>query len=136
MNLNIVNLFLCLLVTFFLTSCDVLDSEPPGAEVIRQDGKILIKDQTGKTWDITHAVENYGFDPGVFRHGLGPTAIRPIQNPQMLRPGDPGYPQSSNETVVLGANLGNDSRAYPLNVLIRHEIANEQFGNEHVAVAY
>jgi hypothetical protein len=113
-----------------------MEPEVQSAEVIREDGKIFIRDQTGKRWDVTHAVEEYGFDPAAFEHGLGPTAIRPIQNPQMLRPGDTGYPADFDETVVLGAKLQGDARAYPLNVMIRHEIANESFGNTHVAVAY
>jgi hypothetical protein len=117
-------------------SCSLTEPQPAGGEVIRQDGKIFVKDQTGKMWDITHAVDNYGFDPAVFAHGLGPNAIRPIQNPKMLRSGDPGYPGSNSEIVVLGASLAGDSRAYPLSILIRHEIANESFGNVHVSVAY
>lgn len=136
MNLHRIKLLLPILMGVFLYSCEVLQPEAPGAEVFRQDGKIFIMDQVGKTWDITHAVEKYGFDPAVFRHGLGPNAIRPIQNPQMLRPGDPGYPGSNNNGVVLGAIIRGDSRAYPLNVMIHHEIANESFGAIHVSVAY
>lgn len=136
MNLQRIKFLLPILITVFWFSCDVLQPEAPGAEVIRQDGKIFIKDQTGKSWDITHAVEEYDFDPAVFSHGLGPNAIRPIQNPAMLRSGDPGYPGSNVQSVVVGANLAGDSRAYPLSVMIRHEIANEKFGDTHVSVAY
>jgi hypothetical protein len=107
-----------------------------GQEFNHKGEKIFIKDQTGKMWDVTHAVQNYGFDPAVFSHGLGPNAIPPIQNPQMLRPGDTGYPNQNEDIVVLGANLSGDSRAYPLSVMIRHEIANEKFGSTYVSVAY
>ena len=132
-----IKLYITIIMIIVLgNSCTLTDPQAAGGEVIRQDGKIFVKDQTGKMWDITHAVENYGFDPNVFRHGLGPNAIRPIQNPKMLRSGDPGYPSSNGEMVVLGTKLSGDSRAYPLSVLIRHEIANETFGNTHVAVAY
>ncbi len=136
MRIKDIKFILLILLTIIGVSCSLVDSEPQGGEVIREDGKIFVKDQTGKKWDITHAVENYGFDPGVFRHGLGPNAIRPIQNPQMLRPGESGYPNQNEEMVVLGTNLSGDSRAYPLSVLIRHEIANEKFGDTHVSVAY
>ena len=125
-----------LMLVVLITSCEVINTDPQGAEVIRKDGKILIRDQTGKNWDITHAVENYGFNPGTFAHGLGPNAIRPIQNPEMLRPGDPGYPSSGYTGTVLGTKIAGDARAYPLNVLVRHEIANEKFADTHVAVAY
>ena len=121
---------------YLLSSCDVLDQETYTADVIRQDGKILIKDRTGKTWDVTHAVSEYKFEPNLFAHGLGPYAIPPIQNPQMLSPGDPDYPDRGNGTVVLGTMFNNEARAYPLGVLINHEIANEKFGNIHVSVAY
>jgi len=64
-----------LMLVVLITSCEVINTDPQGAEVIRKDGKILIRDQTGKNWDITHAVENYGFDPGTFLclfSGAGP----------------------------------------------------------------
>ncbi len=136
MNIHRLKFLLPVLMTVFWFSCEVLQPEAPGAEVLKQDGKIFIRDQTGKSWDITHAVEKYGFDPAVFRHGLGPNAIRPIQDPVMLRPGDSGYPVPDAQSVVIGVNLAGDSRAYPLSVMIRHEIANEKFGDTHVSVAY
>ncbi len=136
MRFKDIGLVLAILISTAVISCEVFEPDPPGAEVISEDGKIFIRDQTGKSWDITHAVEKYGFDPAVFQHGLGPNAIRPIQNPQMLRPGDPGYPGSGFEAVILGTTLSGDSRAYPLSVLIRHEIANEKFAETHVSVAY
>jgi len=134
--MKIYKLFIISITIFLMYSCDVLDQETYTADVIRQDGKILIKDRTGKLWDITHAVNEYNFDPNIFAHGLGPFAITPIQNPQMLSPGDPDYPDKGNGTVVLGTIFNDEARAYPLGVLINHEIANEKFGRTHVSVAY
>ncbi len=95
-----------------------------------------ITDRTGKTWDVTHAFEKYGFIPQSFQYGLGPFAITPINNPQMLSPGDSGYPQDSDSFTILGTTLNGFTRAYPIWVMSRHEVANERFGQGHVAVAY
>jgi hypothetical protein len=122
-------------VLCFANACSIIDPAPD-AEVIRRDGTIFIKDQTGKEWDVTHAVNQYGFDPNKFDHGLGPTAISPIQNPVMIHPGQSGYPSADQGFTVLGTEINGNSRAYPLDVLIRHEIANERFTSTYVAVAY
>lgn len=103
---------------------------------IDSTGKITIVDYSGKSWDITHAVEEYDFDPDRFRHGLGAFAIRPIQNPEFLAEGDPGFPDSYDGTVILGADIENITRAYALRDLIAHEVVDDQFGREYVAVAY
>lgn len=102
--------------------------------------RIEIVDRTGKKWDITHAVNKYGFEPDKFQFGLGPDAIKPILDPQMLCPGDPGYPKERSERdelfLVLGASINGHTRAYPLKVMSRHEVADEKFGDSYVAVAY
>ncbi len=100
------------------------------------DGKILIIDDTGKEWDVTHAVKQYGFVASQFQFGLGPNAIRPILNPKHLSPGDPGYPAPNATFAVLGVSIEGDARAYPISVLAVHEIADEVFGETHVAAAF
>jgi hypothetical protein len=97
---------------------------------------IFIIDYTGKRWDVTHAVNEYGFVADQFQFGLGPFAIRPILNPEMLSPGDAGYPASDESMRVIGTSLNGSVRAYPLHILISHEIADEKFGNIYVAVGY
>ncbi len=113
-------------------------SEPMGgtAEVRRDGDKIIIVDQTGKSWDVTHAVNEYGFQARAFQFGIGPFAIRPIQNPTMLSPGDAGYPSPQSDFLTIGYDHNGDKRAYPLYVMGSHEIVDEQFGQTHVAVAY
>ena len=103
---------------------------------VEQRDMIFITDRTGKRWDVTHARDKYGLVPSGYQYGLGPYAIRPILNPQMLFPDDLGYPESSEYFLVLGTSLSGFARAYPIAVLSRHEVANEQFGDIHVAVAY
>jgi hypothetical protein len=120
----------------FVMGCSLFQSEETEAEVVKRDDKIFIKDRTDKLWDITHAVNNYGFRADQFQFGLGPFAITPINDPKMLNPGDPDYPENQSSFIVIGTNLHQDTRAYPLDVLSRHEIVNERFDTTYVAVGY
>jgi hypothetical protein len=106
------------------------------AEVIKSNEKIFIVDRTGKKWDVTHAVDRYGFKADQFQFGLGPKAIPPLQNPQFLKPGDPGYPASFDQTLIIGTRLKNDARAYPIFMMKTYEIVDEEFDSTFVAVAY
>jgi hypothetical protein len=109
-------------------------------DIVRIDtsdsGTVFIIDYVGKEWDVTHAVSEYGFDPELFRHGLGPLAIRPILEPKFLAPGDPDYPSVDNSDRVIGTVVNDIVRAYPLAILIKHEIVDEKFGPTYVAVGY
>ncbi len=123
-------------VLFLTISCSSNVSGPDGAKVIRIDGKVLIEDNTGKRWDVTHAEEKYGMEPAEFQFGLGPFAIKPILNPKMLSPGDTGYPLDDETFLVLATEINKDARAYSIRVMSIHEIADEVFADAHVAVAY
>jgi len=128
--------FSIILILIIVSSCEMTNSSNDEAEVVTRGSQIIIKDNTGKEWDVTHAVNEYGLVASQFQYGLGPFAIKPILNPEMLSPGDPDYPTNSNNQLVIGTTLNKDTRAYPLNVLSRHEVADEKFGDQHVAVAY
>ena len=91
---------------------------------------------TGKKWDVTHAVERYGFNPEQFKWGLGPFAIKPILEPKFLSPGDAGYNSIDEDELIIGTIIDGITRAYPLSVLIRYEIVDEKFDRTHVAVGY
>ncbi len=108
---------------------------PPIVEETEEE-RILLEDETGKKWDITHAVNEYGFEPNKFQFGLGPFAIRPLLEPQFLSPGQSGYPVPENTMLVIGVSINGETRAYPLSVLGNYEIADELFGDAYVAVAY
>ena len=127
--------FIIILLLLSVIRCDTVAPEED-TEIVRENDKIFIVDRTNKKWDVTHAVEVYNFQAAAFNHGLGPFAIQPINNPEMVSPGETGYP-GTNETVqIIGANLFNDTRAYPLNVLTIHEIINETIAGQPLAVAY
>lgn len=126
-----------ILTAFLLLQCqNPTQGNQQPKQIITSEDKIIIVDRTGKQWDITDAVRKYGFEPSKFQFGLGPNAIRPIIGPSFYCPGDPGYPSSSQSTIVIGASIDGINRAYPLSILISHEVADDVFGEAHVAVAY
>lgn len=134
---------MALLLLFSCFSCHDTIFEVPRStavvEDVQDDGsvsKIYVVDQTDKAWDITHAVQEYGFDPDGFEFGLGPNGIKPILSPQFICRGEPGYPSNDNNIIVIGTELEGEARAYPLTIMRRHEVANDAFGEVHVAVGY
>lgn len=117
-------------------SCDNPLNNGDGTKVERKNGRVVIIDRTGKRWDVTHAEQKYGLKGENFQFGLGPFAIQPIMNPNFLNPGDPRFPSPQSDFLVIGATLNGDIRAYPIEVLNFHEIANDRFGNAQVSIAY
>jgi hypothetical protein len=129
-------LILFLIIQWSFIGCEVVESNEEQAEVILTHDQILIKDKTGKSWDVTHAVNHYEFEPEKFRSGLGPFAILPILNPNMLSRGQFGFPNNDESFLILGTILNGHTRAYPLSALSRHEVVDERFDSTYVAVAY
>ena len=123
----------------FSSGCgsDVVYKTPAAVDQVPgEEGEVFITDLTGKVWDVTHAARNYGMEPPMFEHGLGPFATKPIMNAKMLSPGDLNYPPDSHGLLVIGTSLNGFTRAYPIEIMGQFEVANEQFGDAHVAVAY
>jgi hypothetical protein len=126
---------LLIIIILLISSCsNTFDNDDPKIE--RKDGQTFIVDRTGKKWNITHAIARYGMKAERFQFGLGPFAITPILNPKFISPGESGYPSNNDNRLIIGANLNNNTRAYPINVLSLHEIVDEKFGDMYVAVAY
>jgi hypothetical protein len=116
--------------------CSTVAPQEPRADVVTEEGRIFIVDRTAKRWDVTHAVRNYGFVASQFQFGLGPNAIRPILDPEMLSAGDPGYPTSDQTFLVIGTTVAGESRAYRIDHLNGHEVVDETFVDVHVAVGW
>ena len=112
------------------------DFDPKSSHVLREGDRVFIVDRTEKRWEVTHAEKVYGFKPEEFQFGLGPNAIKPVLNPEMLCAGDAGYPLADETPLVMGVDFMGYQRAYPIDVMSRYEVANEIFGAAHVAVAY
>jgi hypothetical protein len=133
LNFNYLAIFV--IIILLISSCSTqFDNDDP--EIERKDGQTFIIDRTRKRWNITHAIAKYGMEAERFQFGLGPFAITPILNPKFINPGESGYPGNDDNQLIIGTNLNNDTRAYPIDVLSRHEIVDEEFGDTHVAVAY
>ena len=66
---------------------------------------------------------------------LGKDGIPAILDPQFLRPEDAISLMQANERVI-GLSIDGDHRAYPLNLLSRHEIVNDTVGGVPVAVTW
>lgn len=66
---------------------------------------------------------------------LGKDGIPAILDPQFLRPEDASSQMKANERVI-GLSIEGDHRAYPLNLLSRHEIVNDTVGGVPVAVTW
>ena len=66
---------------------------------------------------------------------LGKDGIPSIDNPRFVGPGQADQQMQSYERV-LGVSINGDHRAYPLNMLSRHEIVNDTVGGVPVAVTW
>jgi hypothetical protein len=97
---------------------------------------VVLVDQTGMEWDVSTAIWKYGFEVERFEFGLGPRAIEPILEPEMLSPGDRNYPGDDATFLVIGAAINGDVRAYGKFDVIQNEVVDEYIGGTAVAVAY
>ena len=66
---------------------------------------------------------------------LGKDGIPSIDNPRFVGPGEADQQMQSFERV-LGVSINGDHRAYPMNMLSRHEIVNDTVGGVPVAVTW
>ena len=66
--------------------------------------------------------------------GPGPDGIPAIDHPRFLRPAQVSF--LSADEPVLALQIGADARAYPVQILIWHEIVNDTVGRVPVAVTY
>jgi len=101
------------------------------AEVIQRSGKTFIRDRTGEKWDITQAV-SIGFKPKYFEFGMGRNAFSPLDD-SLLREASKSV---SQRLRVLGVSGENESKAFSIKKLNRHEIANSYIDDKPIAAAY
>jgi hypothetical protein len=127
-------------LTLFMYSCYSNEWEAGDGEVIvNTDQAIVIRDQTGRNWDFTHAANNYNMNPAYFNYGIGIGAIPSVDNPVIINSDDQGYPDDGNSITVFGVSHNDEARAYPVVIMNRHEVFNETYPGEDetkVAVAY
>ena len=116
---------------FILFSVLFLVCSASFAQVIQKDGKTFIKDRTGEKWDITQAVF-LGFKPNNFEFGLGRNAFSPL---------DDSLLQDATENIsrrlrILGVPGESETKAFAVNKLRGHEIANSSIDEKPIAAAY
>ena len=99
-------------------------------------GSIYLTDRKGERFDITYAVKKYGMSRRDFEHGIGKNAIRPLDHPAMIAPGERNYPKARDDAWIIGAEIDGAVRSYPIRPLAHHEIVNETIGQTQAAVAY
>ena len=68
--------------------------------------------------------------------GPPPDGIPSIDNPKFVTVHEAGNNFLSDSDLVLGININGDIRAYPLLILVWHEIVNDKVGRVPVAVTY
>jgi hypothetical protein len=132
-----------LLLTFLLSACNTLypetEKSPLPALETKPENIAVIRDRTGRLWDVTHARDVYGMNPDFFNYGLGIDAIPSVDNTVVLDEGDPGYPGPDSRIEVFGIDHNGEQRAYGVSALTRHEVFNETFPGEsdqYLAIAY
>ena len=111
-------------------------SPPARPNPARTGPPVTITDRANHVWDISSAVYKYGFEADQFDYGLGVNVIRPIDGPDFLAPGDAGYPDAGEDFPLVGVERAGEARAYPIDILTRHEIVNDFIGDVHLAVSY
>jgi len=101
------------------------------ALVVGKDGKVFLEDQTGYRWDITQA-RSIGFDPHGFQYGIGKDAFEPLDDTDFKD--DVASPLENPR--VIGVPTGSTGRAYSIEKLRYHEIANSSIDGVPVAAGY
>ena len=112
---------------------------PAPAPESESENTAVIRDRTGRVWDVTYARDVYDMKPDYFNYGLGIGAIPSVDNPTVLEEGDSGYPDPDSHALVFGVNHNGEQRAYSVSALSRHEVFNDVYpgeSNQYVAVAY
>lgn len=115
------------------------NSVVPDSFVPEEPKQVIITDLTGRDWDITHAVNEYGMKAHWFQFGIGIGAIPSVDNPRVIIQGSPEFPDSDKALEIFGVDLAGEQRAYARYELSRHEIFNDVYPESNVrdvAVGY
>lgn len=70
----------------------------------------------------------------IFRGGPPKDGIPALTNPKVIPVSEADY--LKDEDLVIGVEVGKESRAYPLRIMVWHENANDRLGGVPIAVSY
>jgi hypothetical protein len=103
----------------------------PGRSEAQSAGNLNGRRQPFNGFDVSNAV----IPTSEIRSG-GPRreGIPAIDRPSFLRPSQVNY--LSDDDLVVSVTLDGKTRAYPLRILVRHEIVNDQVGQSAFVVTY
>lgn len=112
---------------------------PTNRPIIERDGKTLLWAKTGadgqdEWFDLTDSL----IDPHKFQYGIGKDKIRSIESPIFVDVDDPRMALSDidDEMSVIGYAEAGLARAYPVPIMSRHEIVNDEFHGRPVTVGW
>ncbi len=135
-----------LLVTVLLASCNYSETKSTGGKPKRKypnalkNGKFFEKEGRkylyggeDSTWHFD--VTNSPLIDSQYHYGIGRERFHALTNPQFISEAeaDSIYPDSARFLVF---TLGNETRAYGIDLLTHHEVVNDVVNGEPVAAAY
>jgi hypothetical protein len=83
-------------------------------------------------------VTDIPIDPLKFQYGIGKDTIPAIDEPVFVDANDPRLAEQdiTNDSRVIGYAVGGDARAYPIRIMNRHELVNDNVAGKPVTVAW
>lgn len=129
---------------------------PNSKKVLKKDGKTYIWAGSGQATpdpqktDLWYDFTGSPIPPAELQFGIGKDAIRSIDDPLYVSPDDDRLlkslprsryrrderPKSVDEIRVIGYADGDDARAYPIALMDRHELVNDEVGGKPVTVGW
>ncbi len=113
---------------------------PPTKRAILEEGGKTLVWANGEVFEEYEWFDmtNSRIDPHTLQYGLGKDAIRSIEHPIFVKVDDPRVASSriDDEMSVIGYAEAGLARAYPVPIMGRHEIVNDEFHGRPVTVGW
>ena len=126
------------LAVFFLLAAGIIMSnqQPNNSQINMTDGDIGgNKSANGQSFMRTSDGRKYTVHPDNLIQGCpGMDCIPSVDDPSFETAEEAQWLEENDR--IIGLEINGDARAYPLNILSRHEIVNDNVGGEPVAVTY
>ena len=122
------------------TEDEIEEAGPPSRPVALENDKFLEEDGISYLWagedDSQHfVVDNLVLKPEQFHYGIGREEFPALIEPHFIsaQEADSWLADSAR---VLGLRIGDEIKAYPIELLTRHEVVNDVVGGEPIFAAY
>lgn len=96
--------------------------------------KEIISSKNSDQIQITNGVKHIIPFDDIKSGGPPKDGIPSIDNPKFVKAQDAQF--VSDDYLVIGLSINGETKAYPLLILVWHEIVNDKFGNKPVAITY